>query len=91
MSNAFQVFTETEDVGKRLKTSKKRIFYRFGFLSDLEKKHEIIMIHSLMSGKKVRRRTKDVGTKKCRKQLYTLYFIFLTRHFSHHYHHSSSF
>ncbi|GMH71608.1 hypothetical protein TrST_g1384 [Triparma strigata] len=53
MSTAFQVFTETEDVGKRLKTSKKRIFYRFGFVSDPEKKHEIIMVHSLMSGKKL--------------------------------------
>lgn len=52
MAAAFQVFREEEDIGKRLKTSKKRIFWRFGFMSEPEQKHEVILVHSLMSGKK---------------------------------------
>ena len=40
-------------MGKRLKASKKRIFWRFGFLDDSDRKYEVLLVHSLLSGKKV--------------------------------------
>ncbi len=49
MSQPFQVHSEVAEVGKRLKASKKRFYWRFGIGGS---KHECLLIHSLMSGKK---------------------------------------
>ncbi|GMH66472.1 hypothetical protein TrRE_jg11582, partial [Triparma retinervis] len=50
----YQVYHERQDVGKRLKTSKKRVYWRLG-LSPHEptRKHEVLLVHSLISGKKI--------------------------------------
>jgi len=47
---AYQLYTEQEDVGKRVKSSKKKVRWRFAFG---EEPHELVLVHSLVSQKKV--------------------------------------
>jgi len=53
--NAFQVHSENEDCGKRIKKTKKKLYWKFGLDSTANeaKTYEIAMIHSFLSGKKV--------------------------------------
>ncbi|GMI29362.1 hypothetical protein TeGR_g3196, partial [Tetraparma gracilis] len=48
----FQIYHEVEDVGKRIRGSKKRAFWRFGFQGSPQK-HELLVVHSILSGKKL--------------------------------------
>lgn len=47
-----QIYHETADVGKTVKSSKRRAYWKFAF-GDEELEYEVTMTHSLVSGKKV--------------------------------------
>mmetsp|Transcript_8986 Transcript_8986/g.18154 ORF Transcript_8986/g.18154 Transcript_8986/m.18154 type:complete len:453 (+) Transcript_8986:318-1676(+) len=53
----YQVYHETQDVGKRISSSKKRLYWRFGLSQssslNSQRKHEVLFVHSLISGKKI--------------------------------------
>ena len=49
------VYTEVVNAGKNLQGSKRRIKWRFGW-SDSDKEFEVELIHSLVSGKKVKKK-----------------------------------
>ena len=51
LGRPYQIYTESLDCGKNLEGSKKRIKWRFGWAAD-DEEHEIMLVHSLVSGKK---------------------------------------
>ena len=48
----YQIYSEVAKAGKTLASSKQRVTWRFGW-SESEGEHEITLIHSKVSGKKV--------------------------------------
>ena len=48
----YQIYSEVAKAGKTLASSKQRVTWRFGW-SECEGEHEITLIHSKVSGKKV--------------------------------------
>jgi hypothetical protein len=48
----YQIYSEIAKAGKNLASTKKRITWRFGW-SEGDGDHEITLVHSLVSGKKV--------------------------------------
>ena len=49
----YKIYTEIIDVGKTLGGTKKKIRWSFGIDGE-SKEYEVVLIHSMMSGKKVR-------------------------------------
>ena len=52
LGKPFQIYSEVSKAGKTLAGSKVRVSWRFGW-TDGEGEHEIVLVHSLVSGKKV--------------------------------------
>jgi hypothetical protein len=55
-AEAYKIYTEIVGVGKTVADSKRKIKWMFG-ISDDNTEYEVIMVHSLTSGKKVCRRS----------------------------------
>lgn len=53
-TNAFSVLCESESVGKRVKSSKRKIKWKFILAEEAHetKSHDVVLFHSIMSGKK---------------------------------------
>ena len=51
LPEAFQLFHETQNVGKHIKKGKKRVTWRFCFEDD-DDEHSVVLVHTLSSGKK---------------------------------------
>lgn len=53
-TNAYAVLCESESVGKRVKSSKRKIKWKFILAEEAHetKSHDVILYHSIMSGKK---------------------------------------
>ena len=53
-TNAYSVLCESESVGKRVKSSKRKIVWKFILAEEAHetKSHDVVLYHSIMSGKK---------------------------------------
>lgn len=52
LGEPYKIFHDIVHVGKTVPSSKKRITWHFGF-SETEKNYEVVLVHTLTSGKKV--------------------------------------
>lgn len=50
----YQIYSEIANAGKNLASTKRRVSWRFGW-SEGEGDHEVALVHSLVSGKKVQK------------------------------------
>ena len=48
----YQIYSEVANAGKNLASTKRRVTWRFGW-SEGEGDHEVTLVHSVVSGKKV--------------------------------------
>ena len=53
-TNAYSLLCESQSVGKRVKSSKRKITWKFILAEEAHetKSHEVVLFHSIMSGKK---------------------------------------
>eukprot|EP01031_Cornospumella_fuschlensis_P033288 gene33288-40271_t len=51
LGDPFAIYTEVVNVGKTVESSKKKVKWLFGF-SDSDDEYEVVLVHSLVSGKK---------------------------------------
>jgi hypothetical protein len=56
LGTPYQIYSEIANAGKNLASTKRRISWRFGW-SEGEGNHEIMLVHSIVSGKKVKDNT----------------------------------
>ena len=54
----YQIYSEIANAGKNLASTKRRINWRFGW-SEGEGDHEVTLVHSVVSGKKVTKSEKN--------------------------------
>ena len=56
LGQPFQIYSEIANAGKNLASTKRRVTWRFGW-SEGDGDHEITLVHSVVSGKKVKMAT----------------------------------